>query len=978
MAAIANDDRTWDTSRCNRLLRPLSSKLAKLRAELERPRSAGGETRIASTAFATNRSPCKTTNFTRPVQKPRGFEKARDPDWRPDGKPGRGNKKTYGGRGARKAAGVQRRGSDANRVSRPGEIAFTPLVARISSQLMSSPNVRKSPWKKHRKNRGPLQVNIDWTQLPGDLGKLVQGVFEAYANVLQATTDGDEKSWKGTRSLMAACLRRLPAYIELEEHFAKLDREEEDGEEERDVSDEIYEHLETHFEQRPGQGWRPFKQVLRAHATSQLCDAITDEIIGIDTMSMLVTHCVRDFAWDEAERLLLAYLPLLEASSIPINIKANLFDAQQSAYLCAVKSFVDRTGRHRLLFDLLEHMIAHELLPLEWLATECMRPVWDRVVRSTSNNDHRTIAHAYRFFEMVTLAGMGLPDERLLADETTGARRFVPSSREELRMALSTTYSSLLTVMCSIALVNNSRDDEFGRQISRSVTWMLDAVAVAMLRRNDVRSELQLLEPHGDDAQTFLQRATWTVFASFVVHLDKCPTKRATINLKLSDLAEGLNWLAAQYLLKGINTASILGSLPALVSSIARGTGRIWKDDGFDQSQRLVQSLMALSGYRLPHKLWTMKRLALESAVEFAQDAGATEHATYARMIEQKMRTQGQLVIVPSPHKNNSPSSSSGGFKWEEGIGEWVACTPFVAKQGVQRVARKPIPVLELLPTPAQSEDEDALPEDTTMWETTAFEVDDDDCVPQSSPIKKAPRPPMSSLGKRHRASSPMVIVPVKRSKMTSPDTPVEFFSVLPEDETGGDQSIQKGPRRSRRSTGEIKLLASRLRTQRSRTSSEGGLRTQQRKTYVEPIVVDIAASSDTDSDSETNDESTASSDVEPLPQPTKQAPRRSRGRPARRVSDSDHESAPTSDAASPPQPKTQAPRRGRGRPPRTIPQHDGAEDERDDLGITPARPTTKRRTSSRNAGKLQWWKVGRRAVADSEDEGSEDELSFH
>ncbi|KAH5056599.1 hypothetical protein HBI81_242420 [Parastagonospora nodorum] len=964
------DELPWTTSRCNRLLRPISSKLAKLRAEFERPRSAGIDTRSASTAFATKCSPRKTTNFTRPAQKPRGFEKARDPDWRPDGKPtGRGSKKTYGGRGARKEACLQRDSAGLTRVTRPGEIAFTPLVARMSSQLHSSPHVQKSPLKKHGKNRGPLQVNIDWTQLPGDLRKLVQGVSEAYANVLQATTDGDEKCWKGTRSLMAACLRRLPAYIELEEHFAKLDREQEDEDEERDIGGEIYEHLENQFEQRPGNGWRPFKQVLRAHATSLLCDAITDEIVGLDSMSMLVTHCVRVSAWDEAERLLLAYLPLIEAPSIPINIKADLFDAQRSPYLYAVKSFVDHTGRHRLLFDLLEHMIAHELLPLEWLATECMRPVWDRVVRSTSSNDHRTIAHAYRFFEIVTLAGMGLPDERLLADETTSVRRFVPSSREELRLALSTTYSSLLTVMCSIALVNNSRDDDAGRSIARRVTWMLDAVVIVMLSRSNIRSEVQLLEAHQDDAQTFLQRATWTIFASFLVHLDKCPVEASTVSLELSGLVHGLNWLTAQYASNGINIASILGGLPALVSSVARGTGRIWKDDGFDQLQRLVQALLSLSGYRLPHKLWTLKRLALESAVEFAQDMGVSEHHTYARIIEQKMRTQGQLVIVPSPQKHDSPSSAGGGFRWEEGIGEWVACTP-----GVKRMARKPMTVLELLPTPAQSDDEDALPDDSAIWDTTALDADEDDDLPaQSSPIKKVPRLSVTSLGKRQRAPSPMVLV--KRTKLTPPDTPITFYPDLPEE-------IQDGPRRSRRSTHEIKQLTSRLRTQRSRTSLDSGLRTQQRKTYVEPLPIDASTSEDSDSDSDS-----VSSDTESLPHPEKPAARHPRGRlpriQQRTIStstrddpDSESESeASSSNALS--SPKKLPSRRSKGRPHRALPPYDGAEDERDDLGITPARPVAKRRTSSRNAGKL-WWKVRQSVVNDSDDDGSEDELSFH
>jgi hypothetical protein len=942
---VANEELPWTTSRCNRLLRPISSKLAKLRAEFDRPRSADGESRAVSSAFATKCSPRKTTNFTRPAQKPRGFEKARDPDWRPDAKAGsgRGNKRTYGGRGAKRVAALQRGSSDVVRASRPGEIAFTPLVARISSQLQSSPHVQNSPLKKYGKNRGPLQVNIDWTQVPGDLRKLVQGTSEAYANVLQATTDGDEKSWKGTRSLMGACLRRLPAYIELEEHFAKLDREEDDEDEERDVSGEIYEHLQDQFEQRPGQGWRPFKQVLRAHATTLFCDAVTDEIIGLDSVSMLVTHCVRVFAWDEAERLLLAYLPLLEPISIPNNIKADLFDAQRSPYLHAVKSFVDHTGRHRLLFDLFEHMIANELLPLEWLATEAMRPLWDRLVRSTSNNDQRTIAPAMRFFETVTMAGMGLPDERLLADDMIGARRFVPSSREELRLALNTTFSSLLTVLCSIALVNNGRDDKNGREIAGRVTWMLDAVVISILSRTDIRSEFKLLAAHAEDGQLFLQRAIWPVFASFLVHLDNRPAEKESVTLQLPELIRGVNWLATQYSSDGTNTASILGDLPAFISSIARGTGRIWKDDGFEQLQRLVQTLMSLSGYRLPHKLWTLKRMALESAMEFAQNTGVGEHSTYAREIEMKMRTQGQLIIVPSPHKNESPSAN-GGFRWEEGIGEWVACTPFV-KQSMKRIARKPIPALELLPTPSQSEDEDVVPkdnfDDSSIWDTTAFDQDEDDVVPQSSPIKKPPRIAIMPLGKRHRACSPMVIVPVKRTRMTPPESPIEYYPQLPE-----EKNIEEGSRRSRRSRKDIEELKSRLQ-RRSRTSMESGLRLQQRKTYAEQFEANEEMSDEpSSSESDVPESSATPSDMD---------------------TDTRHSEGTT---------------RPRGRLREQLPQLDGCydTDERDDLGITPARPVVKRQTSSRNTaqGAKQWWKIGGHIVPNSDDDGSEDELSFH
>jgi hypothetical protein len=939
----ANEE--WTTSRCNRLLRPISSKLAKLRSEIERPRSAGAEPRSYSSAFATKCSPHKTTNFTRPSQRPRGFDKTTDPDWRPDTKAGRGNKRTYGGRGARKTVGMHRAAAEVGRVSRPGEIAFTPLVARIGGPLHSSPHVQNSPLKKYGKNRGPLQVNIDWTQLPGDVRKLVQGVCEAYANALQATTDGNERSWKGTRSLMGACLRRLPAYIELEDYFAKLDKETEDEEQERDVAAEVYEHLETQFEHNLGQGWRPFKQVVRAHATSLLCDAVSDEVIGLDSLSMLVTHCVRASAWDEAERLLIAYLPLLESLSLPVNTKSDLFDGRKQPYLHAVKSFVDHTGRHRLLFDLLEHMVAHELLPLEWLATECMRPMWDRLVRSISNSDHRTSAHAVRFFETVTTAGMGLPDQRLLADEMAGARTFVPSTRQDLRTALNTTYSSLFTVLCSIALVNKGRDDETGRDIARRVTCILDAVVVAIVTRDDIRSEFRLLEATPEDGQTFLQRALWAIFASLAVHLDDShPVEEATsVSMDVPELIQSMSWTASQYASPDINTTTVLCSLPPLLAAIAKGTGRIWKDDGFDQLQRLVQALMSLSGHKMPHKLWTLKRLALESAMEFAQDTGMAEHFAYTREIEKKMHTQGRLVIFSSPQKNESPSTG-GGFKWEEGIGEWVACTPFI-KLGARRLVSKPLPMLELLPTPSQSGDDS-----------------DNDEVFQSSPIK---RQSSNSLGKRQRAVSPMVVVSPKRRAMSPPDTPIHFYPELPEDQTDIVDTSDNAPRRSRRSRNELQALTSRLRTERSRTSLGSGLRSQERRTYADVAEYDEAISEDSDN---SQDSSSPSSVTEIAPR-TRSRPKAA---PPRVDSDDCQEATSVSSALE------IAPRK-RGRPARrthsqAVTQYDEA-DERDDLGITPARPSISRRASSRAARK-PWWKVGGGIVVDSE--GSEDELSFH
>lgn len=945
----ADDDLPWTTSRCNRLLRPLSSKLAKLRKELERPRSAHGEARIVSSAFATKGSPNKTTNFTRPAYKPRGFDKARDPDWKPSIKPAAG-KKTYGGRNGKKpGAQAQRNTLDARHVARPGEIAFTPLVARMGAQLHSSPMIQQSPLKKYGKQRGPLLVDTSVIQAQGGFHKLIQGLLEAYANILQATTTGDERRWRGTRSLMGACLRRLPAYIELEDYFAKLDKEaeEEEDDNERDVAAEVYEHLETQFEQRRGQGWKPFKQVVRAHATALVCDAIGQDVLGLESLSILVTHCLNVSAWDEAERLILSHIPLVESLPIPVNLKSDLFDPQRSTYLSIVKGFVDRSGRYRLMFDVLEHMIAHELLPLEWLATECMRSIWDRLARSTSENDHRTIVHAAQFFETATIAGMGLPDERLLADESTGGNRsFFPSSRAELRLALDTTYSSLLTVLCSIALVNNNRKDEHGQSIARGVMWMLSSATLSVSGRNDIKIEMGILRADEDDVQTFAQRAILSIFATFIVQLDGYRPIKDLMHLRASELIDCISRLASQYSLTDSSLASILANFTGLIVSITRGTGRIWDDDGFDQLQRLVNVLMTMSGCRLPHKLWTLKRLALESVVEYSHVTGKAQHLAYARDIEKKLHTQGQLVIMPSPSKTDRPSSS-GGFRWEEGIGEWVACTPFV-KQGAQKIVQKTISSLDLLPTPEPSEeDESNSPKgglnDSPRWDTTENfdDNEDDDEVPLSSPINKVTRNSSTSLGKRSSVSFPMVVIPAKRTRMTPPDMPITYYPYLPEEK---EPSVVS--RRTRRSTGEIKAITSRLRTQRSRTSLDSGLRHQLRRTYTEPVQIDEDLIGTTSSDESIVDTS---------------ALRHIDSSRVLRVRKCEKDKA-----------NNQVER-----------NDDDMNDvnEPDDLIITPNRPNPrkriKRKLPRRNSETRSWWKIKRGVINDSDD-GSEDELSFH
>ncbi|KAF1996522.1 hypothetical protein P154DRAFT_556221 [Amniculicola lignicola CBS 123094] len=819
----ADDDLPWTTSRCNRLLRPVSSRIATLRKELEQ-RTTNSETRRASASSFTKKASPRSSKFSQPAKanKPRGFDKLCDPDWAPGAKPKTSIKRTYGGRASKTAGATQREVFPDHNTRRPGEIPFTPLVARVGNRMLESPQLQGSPlrqpMRKQKAERAEEIQNLK-KMLPDDIAKLVNSLFDGYTNLLQTTRSDAPKGRKGVRSLFSACLHKMPAYIELEEYWAQVDAEEEDEDQERNLSDEIYTHLEQTFGPRVDSGWAPLNQVVRAHGTALLCDAFVDQILGQEALEVIVLRCLKMSAWDEAEKFLWAIPPSLEPLSIPASLRTNLFSSHK--YMQLVKHFVEITGRFRFLYDVLEYMMSQELLPLEWLATECMRPVWNRLVRSFSNDDQRTNENALRFLETAMSLGMGLPDDSVFEEDAevdVVSKQIRPSVRQDLRDALDTTYSSLLTLLSSIPLVSATKADDGDDLTGQRVTWVLDSLVIGLLKRKDVEGDLELLDPSTEDMQTFTQRALWLVFCALLVHLGGGQFQPGLINLDINILAGALGWTARQYTAVDVDLSSVMATFPALISSMARCAGKAWKDDGFDQLQRLTDELLTVNRIRLPHKTWSLKRLALEASLEFAHGTNDAHHFAYARQIEQKMRSNGRIVLMSSPQKPTESPTTGGGFRWEEGIGEWVHCTPF-AKQNVKRLPRKPMRALELLPTPVPSEDEGDISSNESysdkvfsdhsvnaqsQWDQDTIMSSDDEEAPQSSPVKQ----PQPAVLKRKRAASPMVVIPIKHENQDEDGDE--------EDQSFSSSTTDPGPRRSRRSRKEIKAVIRSLRSTRS------------------------------------------------------------------------------------------------------------------------------------------------------------------
>ncbi|KAF2477029.1 uncharacterized protein BDR25DRAFT_209052, partial [Lindgomyces ingoldianus] len=701
----------WTTSRCNRLLRPISSRLTTLRKELDRRRQALGEAPNASNALSQT-PPSKPNSSQGKRAKLRGFDKTMDPDWAPGANSGGASKKTYRRRGSKKPISVQQTASENAIFRRPGEIALaTPFIARTRQRLQDSPYVHGSPLKNATKKRGPLIAKVEQLQLlkaqmTPTIWKLVNGLFDAYANLLEATKVDERKTRKGTRSLMATCLQEMPKYIALEVHFVQLEEEEAGENEERDVSAEVYTWLEEQFGTHTGQGWRHLRQIVRAHGTALMCDAFEDQLLGLEMLEAVVSLCMKVSAWDEIEKFMWTFLPFLKPLPIPVNVQSDLFGRQTSVYMNIVNKFVAMTQRHQFLYDQLEYMVSQELLPVEWLATVRMGPIWSRIVSILSDGDHRTYANAFHLLETAVCIGVGLPDDSVLDFEGIGTlcKSAKVSSSSALREALDTTFSSLFTLLAGITLARRAERQKVEEIAVHEVTWVLDSLAVGLLKRKSIMDELERRSPDEDRLRAYAKRALWSLAAPFLIHLEGSLSQPGMTPINHSMLVRSFHWLVSQYSLDDINVYPILETLPTFISSIARCSGRPRKHDGFDELQRLVDGMLSKKSLQSPHKSWSLQRLALDSALEFAHSTGDPQHIAYVRRVETSLTRKGRVMLNSSNPSNHSPSSRAG-FHWEEGIGEWVACTPF-ARQAAQPVAKSPMYPLELLPTLTPSDNE--------------------------------------------------------------------------------------------------------------------------------------------------------------------------------------------------------------------------------------------------------------------------------
>ena len=695
---VVNSQSPWTAARCHRLLRPLSSRLALLRKELQLD--------IRQSEQYTDRVRTRDHKLGLFDESVRDREKYRkglaintvaDPaaEWEPNPRPRKKMKRTYSSKDRAllsEEASSQQSESQKDAQSSNIIIDLPPqlsVVAKIpeslaikdtSSQLSRSTYIEINP----PQDLPQSSALSNW--------KLIDGICKGFIALLRASAARERRSRTGCRSLLSTCVRRVPVYIAQEEMILR----EEDPDNDVDISNAIYNDLEE-LGSMPESGWEPFRVLVRSHGLNLITSAIKEGLLELSVARHLLHLCLDISAYDEALAIIESLIDVATVDSKLVSKSAKRLPYDLHMIVNGLSTLVSRYGMEGVSYWYTAAMLESCLLPTQWICSKPMIGTWNGVIRSITQEDENSqsavmllqVAAAASYRIRFSSQSKNVHDLRLLVRKTNHRPklRFARSDQSTISTAsiqpgkdtvgsreskvdsdVRSTLSTIFAVLTAISLLRNGASSLTLDDSSGVIRRILQDLAIEA--RGALDLELQTTGPHGLE--------------------DTCP-ESLWLPLLAAGLAaipspEALEEISGDQLLPLNTLANLLPSNEGLsklgffVSSVVRCRARASSEDPFTVLKNIVQDLTVISKtLHLDESLRKFcSRLALASAFAFSEETGRPHHIDWALQVEVDLMGRGNSTpkpaIVKTPVRGDKKSNN--GFRWEESICEWIAKTP--------------------------------------------------------------------------------------------------------------------------------------------------------------------------------------------------------------------------------------------------------------------------------------------------------------
>ena len=705
----------WNTARCNRLLRPISSKIACLRKAYQHELRCGKEN--SGLAQASNVEskrierldpsnikalPCEHT-----VAQSSKIVKVADQEWIPSPVARKRIKRTYHSKGGRHAAKQSRRESEGNEPPLRDEAIIQMPDARdcsvhyetqafpcVTGSVAGGKNAPSAPGMSERCPKswhsvhGPAQVSFSQHAkfVKPSHWKLINGLYNGLDTLLRATKDGKTGPESGARTLFSTCLRKIPQHITEEQLLSTA----EDPETDKDVASAVYSDLEA-LACSPTSGWKPLRVVVRAHGVSILGNAFREGLLSPSIGHGLITICLHYRAFDEAQHLVECIISSMKPLRRSQLTDQRLFARECSVELSTLQYFVTASGRFRFLYQQLATILDRGLLPLEWISTPGMVGCWNGVIRSITQEDEHSRAATIL---LQTVISMTYNERNSILNDRIHQTRlqvhgisnvYDPNSPQSIKSipsqsllssqpqalapgkALSGVISDVLTVLCAVSLLRRSTSPAS----NPSRTLNLIVVQDIGLRAHQILTIRQLDADPSPNAITCMEHL-YLPFLAAVLAEDVVAQSEATAFSRGSSPLDAMAQLDC--------SKTVASSAASFVCAVAHCCQRATSTDLFDYMQGIIQPLADISTSPNVEKATRILcgRIAVAAAFEYSEETNHPKHLDWALDLEQT--TTGTTVDTTYRTPNKTPArrplTSKSGYRWEEGICEWVAKTP--------------------------------------------------------------------------------------------------------------------------------------------------------------------------------------------------------------------------------------------------------------------------------------------------------------
>ncbi|TLS23016.1 uncharacterized protein PpBr36_05840 [Pyricularia pennisetigena] len=663
----------WTATRCHRLLRPLISSISALQRELARPSSEATGCRAHDLAGA-------ESTFFRGAEPRMGLGRAKP-------------KFTYSSKASKQHPAQSRKIKKAPAPCLSSKAATseafacsetampTPIAVKIRSHQLSSPVALPSGLEPAVKRGRPRSTQVYskgrvyTSTRPGttaELAKLRPRMSEAAFNILDSINRSFEAILRATaepadyavskKSLFSMCLRKLPAYISGRQQWEREDAEargEKAAFNPSEVSFGIYSELES---LGACEGYKHLRTVARAHAVQIMVDAIRDGLLDVDFVGIIVSICMYCKANAEAD-LIMASVTDVKYPKPSAQI-TNFGEDRAMEPMRLMVEYGDAAKRERVALEAISRLLQNERLPHDWVLSDCWRPVWSMAVRVLCRKTacQRTIAFATTTISIICQNIIRKP----LATGDSSTKKMAVELAYSSQKALVAAISPLATIMVigkeAVSLEFNSTTQNRISAVRERIRVIFYCCIASLRTKRGIRQRscifLLLLalylcgygdsdeeEQPDDEGVEFQLRKLW----------QEPRTSQETA--KHYDMAVALVGSIAQCCGRGSTTpaSKYLNQLCRRVQGL-----------GFDGG--IFQSLEADVAFSLAARTNDLRDLAFAEALDSSRASEAIDEAH--RWTETTKRIDSAL-----------PTNMFTGYRWEEGISEWVIASPPTASQ---------------------------------------------------------------------------------------------------------------------------------------------------------------------------------------------------------------------------------------------------------------------------------------------------------